>query len=139
MTEAVVHTSNPWIQEFLLGLEFNNVLISFLAVGWVITESDQGDNALAMTDAPELFELIHESFSKDGNMPTVHAPDDTTLPVDTLPLQRATAYNLPDGMRSHEVIKLEHQQLLEEIFTDLQKAHDLSNRLIYGIGGWRNL
>lgn len=80
MTEAVVHTSNPWVQEFLLGLESNNVLLSFLAVGWVITESDQGDNALAMTDAPELFELIHESFSKDGDMPTVHAPDDTTLP-----------------------------------------------------------
>lgn len=112
------------LRELLPLLENDTTALSFLADGWVVTQPDASGDVAILSDFLEMFELLHQSLiSEEGQAPHVHAPDDTTLPVDTLPLGRATAFNLPEGTRSHEVVDDKFQELLEEIFKDLQTAY----------------
>jgi hypothetical protein len=112
------------LRELLPLLENDNTALSFLADGWVVTQPDASGDLAVMSDFLEMFELAHLALiDEQGQAPHVHAPDDTTLPMDSLPLGRATAFNLPEGTRSHEVVDGEFQVLLEEIFKDLQTAY----------------
>lgn len=112
------------LRELLPRLEADSLLLIYLGDGWVITNPAQPGEAALLTDCLDDFDLLLECLTEEeGDIPTIYAPDDTTLPVDSLPLQRATAYNLPEGTRSHEVVDDKLQELLEEIFQDLQTAY----------------
>lgn len=118
------------LRDLLPRLEADSVGLIYLGCGWVITQPDQRGDAAVMTDHRDDFELLLECLmEEEGDGPTIHAPDETVLPLDALPLKCPTAYNLPEGMRSHEVVDGEFQQLLEEIFKDLQKAYGGRARL----------
>lgn len=112
------------LRELLPMLESDTSNLSYLDEGWVVTQADASGELAVLSDFLEMFELLHQSLlDEQGQAPHVVAPDDTTLPVDSLPLARATAFNLPEGTRSHEVVDGEFQELLEEIFKDLQTAY----------------
>jgi hypothetical protein len=112
------------LRELLPMLESDTSNLSYLDDGWVVTQADASGELAVLSDVLEMFELLHQSLlDEQGQAPHVFAPDDTTLPVDSLPLGRATAFNLPEGMRSYEVVDDKLQELLEEIFKDLQTAH----------------
>ena len=112
------------LRELLPMLESDTSNLSYLDEGWVVTQVDASGELAVLSDFLEMFELLHQALiDEQGQAPLVYAPDDTTLPVDSLPLGRATAFNLPEGTRSHEVVDGEYQELLEEIFKDLQTAY----------------
>lgn len=117
-----------WLQELTPWLEDDAIFIS-LSVGmdgWVRTRPDsQGMVALMSTDDTCLnlvLELMEES-EEDLEAAQLIAPDLEAMDPESLPLDRPTAYNLPEGMGSRDVMDDDFVAILQEVFADLKQAY----------------
>lgn len=117
-----------WLRELTPWLEDDAIFIS-LSVGmdgWLRTRPDaQGEVALMSTDdtcRDLVLELMEES-EEDLEAAQLIAPDLEAMDPESLPLDRPTAYNLPDGMGSRDVMDDDFVAILQEVFADLKQAY----------------
>lgn len=113
------------LKQLLPLLEEELILSLFVAGDWILSDPAEDGHVAVMTDSIEMFEIALRALKDRGcaRPLLVHAPDDTTLSIDALPLQRPTAYNLPDGVRSHDVMDAEFCQLIQQMFADVKQIY----------------
>jgi len=111
----------PWLKDDALF-----IVLRFSTDDWVRTRPDSdGDVALMTGDNTCLnlvLELMEES-EEDLEAAQLIAPDLEAMDPESLPLDRPTAYNLPEGMGSRDVMDDDFVVILHEVFADLKQAY----------------
>ncbi|MCP9850765.1 hypothetical protein [Cyanobium sp. Morenito 9A2] len=106
-------------------------------ITWVKTKPDgEGEVALMTSDVTGLDELLEWMLESRGFCPKVYAPEEEPIVPGSLVALMPTAYNLPEGSSSEEVLTEEMLKVLAEIFQDLKQAygnHAHLHRLDYGV------
>jgi len=107
----------PWLDE-------GQGLAAIEAIDWVKSQPDEGgDVALMTTDAEGLERLLEWMLETRGSCPMVYAPEQDVVVPDGVPLLRPTAYNLPDGTTSDEVLDEEFSETLSELFAAIKDSY----------------
>lgn len=111
----------PWLQD-----DGIFIVLRYSTDDWVRTRPDSdGDVALMIGDNTclklvlELMEESEEAFP----VPQLIAIDLEAMDSESLPLDRPTAYNLPEGTSSRDVMDDEFVGMLQEVFADLKQAY----------------
>lgn len=91
---------------------------------WVKVTGGEGAEVVLMTsDESALDKLLDWMLSAERECPKVFGPDDEQPSVpDALPSLRPTAFNLPAGQCSEEVLDDDLLEGIEEIFQDLKQS-----------------
>lgn len=119
------------LKQLIPVLDDDTILDLMFAGDWVVSRPDDEGEVAVMTDCPAIFRIIADLMIENQcEVPEIHAPDDRELPLEALPLQQLTLYNLPAGMRSYAVLSPGLEILIQEIFFDLQQIKGRST-LIY--------
>ena len=112
------------IADLLPWLDDAHVRKRFDAISWLKTSPDSsGDPALMTANEQSLDELLEWMLKERGECPMVYGPEEDVLIPDGAPLLRPTAYNLPDGLCSEDVLQGELLSLFEMIFADMKEIY----------------
>jgi hypothetical protein len=93
-------------------------------IDWVKSQpGDDGDMALMTADAEGLDRLLELMLETRSSCPMVYAPEEDVVVPDGIPLLRPTAYNLPEGVSSDEVLDEEFSETLSELFAAIKDSY----------------
>jgi hypothetical protein len=112
------------LQDLLPWMDGGEGLAAVQAINWVKSQPDEdGDVALMTVDAEGLDRLLEWMLETRGSCPMVYAPEEDVVVPDGVPLLRPTAYNLPDGTTSDEVLDEEFSETLSELFAAIKDSY----------------
>ncbi|WP_216922997.1 hypothetical protein [Synechococcus sp. CCAP 1479/9] len=107
----------PW-------LDGGQGLAAIEAIDWVKSQPDEDDDVALMTaDVEGLDRLLEWMLETRGSCPMVYAPEEDVVVPDGIPLLRPTAYNLPEGVTSDEVLDEEFSENLSELFAAIKDSY----------------
>ncbi|MEA5442832.1 hypothetical protein [Cyanobium gracile] len=99
-------------------------LAAIEAIDWVKSQPDaDGEVALMTADAEGLDRLLEWMLETRGSCPMVYAPEPDVVVPDGVPLLRPTAFNLPEGVTSDEVLDEEFSENLSELFAAIKDSY----------------
>lgn len=112
------------LQDLLPWMDGGQGLAAIEAIDWVKSQPDaDGEVALMTGDAEGLDRLLEWMLETRGSCPMVYAPGEDVVVPDGIPLLRPTAYNLPEGLSSDEVLDEEFSENLSELFAAIKDSY----------------